>query len=118
MPKQNKISYPFTIVFVLGLLFCLIGSFEVSAQEEKGKVISSPNQEFDDLIEIENPAISGSENKSLKVKEQEKTSTPQKDIKNDQLYQQRGEKEVKKEGLSTLSFNLFLYVADKFKEKI
>jgi hypothetical protein len=118
MPKQNKICFPFAKIFVIGLLFCLIGSFEVSAQEEKGKVISSPNQEFDDLIEIENPEISDSESKSLKIKEQKKTFTPQKDIKNDQLYQQRGEKEVKKEGLSTLSFNLFLYVADKFKEKI
>lgn len=32
------------------------------------------------------------------------------------IYREGGEKEIRKEGMSTLSFNLFLYIVDKFKE--
>lgn len=32
------------------------------------------------------------------------------------IYKEGGEKETRKEGMSTLSFNLFLYIVDKFKE--
>ena len=32
------------------------------------------------------------------------------------LFKQGGEKDVKKEEISTLSFNLFLYIVDRFKE--
>ncbi|KEO73178.1 hypothetical protein [Anditalea andensis] len=36
--------------------------------------------------------------------------------KNKDIYKQGGEKDVRKENVSTLSFNLFLYIVDKFKE--
>lgn len=32
------------------------------------------------------------------------------------IYKEGGEREIRKEGMSTLSFNLFLYIVDKFKE--
>lgn len=36
--------------------------------------------------------------------------------KDNPLYKQGGEKDTKKEEISTLSFNLFLYIVDRFKE--
>jgi hypothetical protein len=118
MLKPNKISFPFPKFFALGLLCCWFGSLEVLAQEERGRVISDPHPGTDQVDE--NVEMHGdiSESKSVKTPNQSVTTTPQNEIKNEQLYKQRGEKEVKNEGLSTLSFNLFLYVADKFKEKI
>ncbi len=32
------------------------------------------------------------------------------------IYRQGGEKDMRKDNVSTLSFNLFLYIVDKFKE--
>ena len=118
MPKPNKISFPFTYFFALGLLFCLIGSFDVLAQEERGRDITDLHPGTDQVDESVNMQRDFTETKSVNTPNQNVTATPQNEIKNEQLYRQRGEKEVKNEGLSTLSFNLFLYVADKFKENI
>ncbi len=41
------------------------------------------------------------------------STTPKKE---NPIYKQGSDKEVKRESSSTLSFNLFLYVVDKFKE--
>jgi len=39
-----------------------------------------------------------------------------KEVKENPIYKASGEKDVKKEEMSTLSFNLFLYIVDRFKE--
>lgn len=118
MPKPNKISFPLKYFFALGFLFCLIGSFDVFAQEERGRSNSDSHQDMDQVDEGVDMHDDFTETKSVKSPNQNVTTTPQNEIKNEQLYRQKGEKEMKNEGLSTLSFNLFLYVADKFKENI
>ena len=118
MPKPNKIFFPYKYFFALGFLFCLVGSFDILAQEERGRINSDSNQGMDQVDESVDMQADFTEAKSVKTPNQNVISTPQNDTKNEQLYRQGGEKEVKNEGLSTLSFNLFLYVADKFKENI
>lgn len=118
MQRPNKIFFPLKFFFVAGLLFCLVGSFEVLAQEERGRMDSGFDHTMDHVTETGSSVPVASEATSLQTREPVESSAPQNEIKNEQLYRQGGEKEVRNEGLSTLSFNLFLYVADKFKENI
>src|SRR5690606_2179175 len=115
MQSQNKISFPYNKFFVIGLLFCSIVSFDVLGQEERGKAISDTPAEYDHITVVDGADHAALENKSVERMAAKKSFT-QEPERNEQLYKQGGEKDSKKEGMSTLSFNLFLYVVDKFKE--
>lgn len=109
----NKISLSCKKVLVLGFLFCSVVTFNAVGQEERRMHHSDSPAEYDELndrsgVDIPHTGAEAAEVKETKV-------APKKDNK-DNLHKLRGEKEVKKEGLSTLSFNLFLYVVDRFKE--
>lgn len=109
MLRQNKILFPCNKFVIIGLLFCSVVSFDIMGQEEREKIVSESNQEFGDLRGLES---SDREENSTEINRPSTSITEKKE----QLYESEGEKEVNKEGISTLSFNLFLYVVDKFKE--
>lgn len=111
MFKQNKISFHVLNILILGFLFYLGTSVSAMGQEERtiiesesspfiyGDVEKSPHT---DLVDVENKKHEGDaavhdEHRPAPVKKPEDTK-------------------VKKEGMSTLSFNLLLYVVDKFRE--
>lgn len=110
MLQQNKISFPFKKSLFIGFLFCSVVSFDIVGQEERENVVSESSQGYDDLS---GPESSDMQENTTEIKMTERSLTEKKE---EQLYEYEGEKEVKKEGMSTLSFNLFLYVVDKFKE--
>lgn len=114
MQSQNKISFPCRKVLVIGFLFCSIISFNALGQEERGTAIVDNPAEYDHITVVDGSGHSDLENKSPERVTTRKLS--QESENNEQAYKQGGEKDVKKEGMSTLSFNLFLYVVDKFKE--
>jgi hypothetical protein len=102
--KTNKISFRFRKFLILGFLFCsVISAHHGDAPAEYEEINDHEVRDF---------SLNGKEHAETK---ETKISIPKKENK-EQLYKHRGEKEVKKEGLSTLSFNLFLYVVDRFKE--
>lgn len=112
MADQNKISFPLNKILLIAFLFCLVASYEVMGQEVTEKEISELNHDFEG---VENPGHSGLEEKTdIKVKMLPVHSGEKRVEQSNKL---EGENEVKKKDLSTLSFNLFLYVADKFKEE-
>src|SRR5690606_21133912 len=115
MQSQNKISFPCKKFLVIGFLFCSIVTFDVLGQEAGGKAISDTPAGYDHITGVDGADYADLENKSVE-RMAAKKSSPQEPEKNEQLYKQGGEKDIKKEGMSTLSFNLFLYVVDKFKE--
>ena len=109
----NKILLRFKKSLILGFLFCSVFIFNAFGQEER----TAHHEDAPAEYEINDRGardftLSGKESGEIR---ETKISSPKKDNK-EHLYKHRGEKEVKKEGLSTLSFNLFLYVVDRFKE--
>lgn len=85
-------------------------------QEEREKVISESSEEYDDIIGAEGSDRYDIDENIAETKSSKIPATSVTEKEEEQLYKYEGEKEVNKERLSTLSFNLFLYVADKFKE--
>jgi hypothetical protein len=112
--KTNKISFRFRKFLILGFLFCSVIAFNALGQEERTAHHGDAPAEYEEINdhEVRDFSLNGKEHAETK---ETKISIPKKENK-EQLYKHRGEKEVKKEGLSTLSFNLFLYVVDRFKE--
>ena len=109
----NKISFQFEKFLILGFLFCSVFAFNALGQEER----TAHHEDAPAEYEINDHGVRDltlSEKESGEIRET-KISSPKKENK-EHLYKHRGEREVKKEGLSTLSFNLFLYVVDRFKE--
>ena len=111
--STNKISFRFRKPLILGFLFCSLVTFSAAGQGERTKSHEDIPAEFESHSDhagqdFSDNQTSGSEAKGSKaiIKKENK----------EQLYKHHGEKEVKKEGMSTLSFNLFLYVVDRFKE--
>ncbi|WP_373493166.1 hypothetical protein [Aquiflexum sp.] len=106
------------------ILFCLFFNFASFAQNERDRNIPDSPRNSDAVNQFESPESSISEQKSENFQRQSasptveiKTGTNTTQTKKDNpLYKMGGEKEIKKEGMSTLSFNLFLYIVDKFKE--
>ena len=110
----NKISFRFDKFFVLGFLFCSVISFNAVGQEERAVHHGDSPADFEEINDLSATDFTHIGNEGVDAKENKITS-PKKDNK-DHLHKQRGEKEARKEGMSTLSFNLFLYVVDRFKE--
>ena len=124
MSEQNIISSISTKGFLFAIMFCVIGTINALAQGEKERPITDVQKNSDAINTFENPESNSVELKSDFYLRQS-TQNPSKDVKpsvstqvrkENPLYKQGGEKDNKKEGMSTLSFNLFLYVVDKFRE--
>lgn len=124
MIKSIKIpSKGIKSVSFLGL-FCLFLSFASFAQSDRDRNIPELPRNSDSANQYESPESSISEQKTENLQKQSASSTVEsKSVtnstqakKDNAMYKVGGEKEVRKEGMSTLSFNLFLYIVDKFKE--
>lgn len=82
---------------------------DVPRQSENNTIYESPESAND----YRNDAYI----KSNSTKESNATTQSSTTVrKENPIYKQGNDKEVRKESTSTLSFNLFLYVVDKFKE--
>ncbi|GAB3656048.1 hypothetical protein GCM10028791_27580 [Echinicola sediminis] len=77
-----------------------------NGQREKS-ILNAP------VEDAEEPMIDGYRPEKMSPNHSSKTV---KEVKENPVYKASGEKEEKKEEMSTLSFNLFLYIVDRFKE--
>lgn len=122
MTKPNKISLNCQKGTFLTIVFCIIASLNAFAQVEHERNIPELPKMVDNSGSFESPESGTIDQRSdnfhrpipAKNKPQVLNTSPQR--KENPILKQGGEKDSKKEGMSTLSFNLFLYVVDKFKE--
>jgi hypothetical protein len=120
MTKPNKISLNCKKSSFLAIIFWVVASINAFGQVEQDRNIPELPKNIDNSGNFENPesvvADQKSDNfyRSTAVKNRNQNPSPQR--KENPILKQGGEKDTKKEGMSTLSFNLFLYVVDKFKE--
>ena len=125
LPMSKTSTYSFLSLrnFILTLGICLIANLDLKAQGEREKNIQELSKENDHSSQYENES-SVFEPKadnyylpySQSSRDSKSSGASNLNVKDQQLYKQGGEKDLKKEGMSTLSFNLFLYIVDKFKE--
>jgi hypothetical protein len=123
MASTDRISSRGLKNLILTMGFCVLLGFTSFAQGERDRNSPDLPKNSDSIGQFENSDVSGFENRSDNAYRQ---SSPIKEVqpntispqvkKENPLFKQGGEKDVKKEGMSTLSFNLFLYIVDKFKE--
>lgn len=125
MSEQNNITLFNRKNIILAILFCVLGSLNAFAQGEKEKNLPDMPSKTNDMAGTfenhESTAIDSKYDFSLKQNNPHvnKDSKPVQNTvirKDNPLYRQGSDKEVKKEEMSTLSFNLFLYIVDKFRE--
>jgi hypothetical protein len=114
MRATYNLSKIFKITAFAGTIFCFLLTNETKAQSDKDKSdleqVKPLNNSF---FEGEKQDMNGHlpEDKSTK-----KNSQKDPVIRDSSGYRVGEQKEVKEEGKSTLSFNIFLYVLDRFKE--
>lgn len=123
MSKQNNNTLFNPKYIILAILFCTIGSLHASAQGEKEKNFpDTPSKNGDVISTYENHEGSSNEAnheynlRQSSLQKETKSGTKIAVKKENPLYKQGSDKEIKKDEKSTLSFNLFLYIIDKFKE--
>lgn len=123
MNSLNKIEFKYFFALSGFIFFGLFTSTAVIAQSDKDRnmpdvpksadVVNFDNSEASfmetrDMVGIR-PAPAPTKSNTLSIAPVAKKENP--------LYKQGSDKEqVKKESMSTLSFNLFLYIVDKFRE--
>ena len=108
---------------LLTIIFCAFAFVDTFAQSDKDRNLPDVPKAVDNPMNFESPESSNYDTKiDLNIKQnninkETKSSTNQNPVrKENPIYKQGSDKDVKKEGMSTLSFNLFLYIVDKFKE--
>jgi hypothetical protein len=124
MIKSTKISSKGIKSLPFLGLFCLFLSFASFAQSERDRNIPELPRNVDASNQFENSESNSLEPKTENLQKQSVAPARESQQSNNlnpvrkepSIYKQGGEKEMKKEGMSTLSFNLFLYIVDKFKE--
>ncbi|MCH6200555.1 hypothetical protein MMU07_13270 [Aquiflexum sp. LQ15W] len=102
-------------------LFLSVFSFAQSERDRNFPDLPKNNNESGAQFESPESSLNESRQESvqkttLSPAKDNKINTPTASKKENFLYKQGGEKDVKKEEISTLSFNLFLYIVDRFKE--
>jgi hypothetical protein len=122
MLEQNNISVFYQKVFAATILFCVVCAFESVAQNHEGdrnmpEVRVGENYGVMESPESGNTYHSSPAKSSVDTKSSDKDKLPSNSGRSSSLYRQGGEKDVKRDNVSTLSFNLFLYIVDKFKEE-
>ncbi|MCH7401576.1 hypothetical protein ACFOUP_14100 [Belliella kenyensis] len=124
MSAQNYISSAQVKGILFVILFCSFGANDLFAQNDKERTMQDFPKNSDVVYSYENPEYNNSETRNelnskqnnqilLKDGRHSGTNVVKKD---NPIYKQGSDKELKKEGMSTLSFNLFLYIVDRFKE--
>ncbi|GAB2617260.1 hypothetical protein [Belliella aquatica] len=125
MSEQNNITLFDRKNIILAILFCALGSLNAFAQGEKERNFPDVPVKTSDVAGAfeshESTATDSKYDFNLKQNNQQvnrdiKPAQSTSVRKENPLYKQGGDKEVKKEEMSTLSFNLFLYIVDKFRE--
>ncbi|WP_194775470.1 hypothetical protein [Pararhodonellum marinum] len=106
---------------IIFTFFCgVFISFSAYSQDEKDKNFPEVDKEEGVISSYENPGeplLEYSVAPSKNSKESVNVKVDNAPKKENQIYRQGNDKEiVKKENVSTLSFNLFIYIMDKFKE--
>ncbi|MCH7408007.1 hypothetical protein MM239_01255 [Belliella sp. DSM 111904] len=124
MSAQNYISSTQAKGILFIILFCSFGTFDIFAQSDKERTMQDLPRNADVVYPHESPEYTSTEsrnelnskqNNQILLKES-KSSGINLVKKENPIYKQGSDKELKKEGMSTLSFNLFLYIVDRFKE--
>lgn len=107
------------LTFLLGFMM----SFVAFAQTERERNYPDLPKNSESTTQFESHESSSADSKqdngqktNLNLIKDPKASTAAGLKKDNTLYRQGGEKDTKKEEISTLSFNLFLYIVDRFKE--
>lgn len=124
MSLISKILTENKVQFLVTVTFCFLVSFASFAQSDRERQLNdlhrnsdiyssyeSPESNYDTRVENavrSNSSVQAKDDAILKSSSQNKRDNP--------IYRHGGEKDIKKENMSTLSFNLFLYIVDKFKE--
>lgn len=123
MLEQNNISLTYTKGFFFAIIFCVFGFTDIFAQSDKDRNLPDVPKTVDNPMNFESPESSNYDtkldlnSKQNNINKETKSSTNQNPVrKENPIYKQGSDKDIKKEGMSTLSFNLFLYIVDKFKE--
>lgn len=114
MSFPNKILKPLSVFTFIGVLFCFLFAPELKAQNERDLVLpdeiksENDNRNVAPMKEISQEPASDhvSSNRNRNIFETEK----------DKKTDKQSHKYAKNEEMSTLSFNLFLYVLDRFRE--
>ncbi|WP_215226583.1 hypothetical protein [Echinicola shivajiensis] len=107
-------SYKAVIAGIAVAAFCNV---EVGAQEVRDCDQRPDRAGSNMLNSVESvESFSSEEYKPEKVSISNKAKSSVKEVKENPIYKASGEKEVNKEEMSTLSFNLFIYIMDRFKE--
>lgn len=119
---SNPINISFSVqkvafLAVLFSAFCTLNSF--AQGEDRNRNI--PESRVDDNFgAMESPEANvmdyNSKSSVTSTSSNKDKATVSPNNRNRDIYKQTGEKDVRKENVSTLSFNLFLYIVDKFKE--
>lgn len=92
------------------VVFCA----EVSAQEIRD---CDRNMEQErSMLAADPEEVSHEEYKPQRITASDKSKSAVKERKQSPIYKAEGEKDCKPQEMSTLSFNLFLYIVDRFKE--
>ncbi|WP_186757043.1 hypothetical protein [Echinicola salinicaeni] len=102
---------------IAGLAIVALYNVEVGAQEVRDcdRRPGRSGDEFLNSVEsVED--FTSEEYKPERVSIAKKAKSSVKEVKENPIYKSSSEKEVDEEEMSTLSFNLFIYIMDRFKE--
>ncbi|WP_106132598.1 hypothetical protein [Mongoliibacter ruber] len=121
MSTKTKISFEGKFKLMGAFVICFLLSFASMAQSERERQINDLPKNSDLYNNYENPESNydtrvenyNRNSSNAQIKEENKNNSIRKD---NPMFKNGGEKDFKKENMSTLSFNLFLYIVDKFKE--
>ncbi|MBD8488680.1 hypothetical protein IFO69_07990 [Echinicola sp. CAU 1574] len=115
MFKANQILSKSFLAIMFGAIVGAFLSTEADAQEVRDCDRSSQQERSRlEVLEDNGNVNSFEEYKPEKTNPVSKPTV--KERKENPIYKASGEKDVKKDEMSTLSFNLFLYIVDRFKE--
>jgi hypothetical protein len=121
MTLPNKISLFTDKKYFFTILFCVFGTSVLFAQAEKERVFPDLPKHQDGVgsNEMTDPGFYENRGDYSNRLQPSKNTAPSGLLrKENPIFKQGGDKENKKEGMSTLSFNLFLYIVDRFKEDL
>jgi len=119
MSNPTNISFSVQKVAILAIMFsafCTLNSFAQGEDRSRNIPESRVDDNFGAMESPEANVIEYNSKSSASTSANKDKATPTTVNRNKDVYKQAGEKDVRKENVSTLSFNLFLYIVDKFKE--
>ncbi len=122
MNDNKSTSFLSVKTLPLAILFFLVFGSVSYGQSDRDRNLPDMPRQSENSTNYESPESASdyrndAYTKSNSNKETKTTSQSTPTVrKENPIYKQGSDKEIRKESTSTLSFNLFLYVVDKFKE--